>query len=109
MAGIYFTASFEEAVSLACGNCVDAEDVPTVMVAHLDIRNPFPMEGIASQVISEPERDELIARGFDGVIGTHEGSAFEYVAFHPSQVTIIDVHHNPNPSDMSMGQPAPRV
>jgi len=91
MAGIYFTPNYEEAVNLAHDNCVDDDDTPTVMVAHLDIRKPFVMEGLESQVISVQKRDELLAMGYDGVIGTSRGKPFEYVAFDPSQITIVSV------------------
>lgn len=94
-AGIYFTPKFEEAADWAHCNSIDEDDSPTVMVAHLDIRNPFIMTGIESQVISVSRRDELIALGYDGVIGTLEGIPFEYVAFNPEQVTLVDVDYTP--------------
>jgi hypothetical protein len=102
MAGIYFTPKFEDAVSLAHDNCVDEDDRPTVMVAHLDIRNPFVMHGIESQVISESQRDELISLGYDGVIGMSKGVPYEYVAFDPAQVAVIAVDHNPEPPELQV-------
>ncbi len=103
-AGIYFTPKFEEAADWAYCNCVDDDDSPTVMIAHLDIQNPFVMTGMESQVISVSRRDELIALGYDGVVGMIEGVPFEYVAFDPEQVTIISVDYAPTPPGQ---QPVP--
>jgi hypothetical protein len=100
--GIYFTPSFGDAVRLAQDNCVDEDDVPTVMEAHVDIRNPFLMYGIESHVISEHRRDELIALGHDGVIGISEGVPFEYVAFDPAQVAVIKVTHRAEPPEVEI-------
>lgn len=94
-AGIYFTPIFDEAADWASCNCIDDGDRPTVMVAHLNIRNPFMMYGCESHVISVARRDELVAQGYDGVIGMGDGVPFEYVAFDPAQVTIISVDHQP--------------
>lgn len=94
-AGIYFTPKLEEAADWAHCNCIDDDDSPTVMVAHLDLRNPFVMTGIESQVISVSRRDELIALGYDGVVGMIEGIPYEYVAFDPAQVTVVAVDYKP--------------
>lgn len=93
-AGIYFTDNFDDAVDLARCNCIEDGDVPTVMVAHVDIKNPFLMYGMESHEISFSRRDELIALGrHDGVIGINPttGERFEFVAFDPKQVTVTEV------------------
>jgi hypothetical protein len=41
VAGIYFTSRLEDATDWAHCNSIEDGDTPTVMVAHLDIRNPF--------------------------------------------------------------------
>jgi hypothetical protein len=97
MVGIYFTPKYDEAADWAHCNSFDEDDNPTVMKAHLNILNPFPMEGIESQVISVKRRDELIALGYDGAIGYTGGTPFEYVAFNAEQVRIVSVDHNPEP------------
>jgi hypothetical protein len=94
-AGIYFTPKYEDAADWAHCNSIEEGDNPTVMTAHLDIRNPFRMEGIDSQVISVERLDELIALGYDGVIGYIDDTPFEYVAFNAEQVRIVSVDHNP--------------
>lgn len=99
IAGIYFTPHFEDAVEHAVGGCIEDGDNPTVMVVNLDIRNPYTIHGIESHVISVSRRDELIAMGHDGVVGINNGQIEEYVAFHPDQVTIIDVLHDPDPKE----------
>ncbi len=94
-AGIYFTSDLRDAIECAHNNCWEEEDVPTVMSVHLDIQNPAFMAGIESQVISVEKRDELIAMGHDGVVGTINGRPYEYVAFRADQVKIIDVEIHP--------------
>jgi hypothetical protein len=51
------------------------------------------MMGIDSQAISTTRRDELLSLGYDGVIGTHDGMPFEYVAFNPEQIEVVDVRY----------------
>lgn len=96
-AGIYFASKYEDAADWAHCNSIEEGDSPTVMTVHLDIHNPFRMEGIESQVISVERRDELIALGYDGVVGYANDTPLEYVAFSPEQVRIVSVDHNPEP------------
>lgn len=90
--GAYFTASLDEAWSHAQCSCLEDEDVPTVICAKVDIRNPVRLYGIESQEISEEDAAAYLSAGFDGAVGVDSaGRIYEYVAFDPDQIVIEEV------------------
>lgn len=90
--GIYFTARIDDAWDYAETNCVDEDDVPTVISVHLRIRNPKRLVGMESHVLEVERINEIKAAGHDGVIGVDEaGLPFEYVAFDPAQIIHLGV------------------
>lgn len=68
LAGIYLTPSFDDAHNLAEMDYIEEGDEATVMTCRLTMKNPLVMKGIASHAISVAQRDEFLARGYDGVI-----------------------------------------
>lgn len=89
--GAYFTDDEDVARDYAETDAsVDGTD-PIVMQVYLSIRNPYEStDSSFFQSISESERDDLEAQGYDGVIGTYQDGSKEYVVFNPWQVKSVD-------------------
>lgn len=85
--GAYFTSHFQDAKRYACMDSeIDCEQ-PYVIAAFIRLNNPFVMYGIDSQVLSTRQVKDLIANGYDGVLGVNDdGSVAEYVVFDSSQI-----------------------
>jgi hypothetical protein len=85
--GAYFTDTFIHAKSHAhMDSEIDCEQ-PYVIAAFIRINNPFVMYGSDSEVLSTQQVKDLVANGYDGVLGLGEDdSVGEYVVFDPSQI-----------------------
>lgn len=84
--GAYFTPHRSVAEDYAENDVMEDGDTPEVMEVYLSIQNPYRMRGMDSYSITPERRDEIEARGHDGVINEDNG---EIVAFRPEQIKIV--------------------
>ena len=85
--GFYFTDQKPAAEGYAQGEGGRVLDV------YLSLKNPAPLE-VVNQVMEQPGaemdddyvRQELISRGYDGIIVTHKDGGREFVVFQPGQI-----------------------
>jgi hypothetical protein len=86
--GAYFTPDFDVAKDYAeMDGSIDG-DQPYVISAFIRLSNPYRMYEGESHVITTQLRDELVAAGYDGVIGASSPDCepWEFVVFEPSQI-----------------------
>jgi len=85
--GFYFTDQKPAAEGYAQGEGGRVLDV------YLSLKNPAPLE-VVNQVMEQPGaemdddyvRQELVSRGYDGIIVTHKDGGREFIVFQPGQI-----------------------
>ncbi|MFZ9661402.1 MAG: hypothetical protein ACO29O_05935, partial [Chitinophagaceae bacterium] len=83
--GAYFTTDPEEAHHYATNASWNIK--PNIIPVHLKMTNPYIMNKVNGMYTKPLKREELIAKGHDGIILNNEdGTAKWGIAFHPHQI-----------------------
>ena len=106
--GHFFTSNPEFAAAYA-GQKEGANITPTV----ISIKKPFVIEGDWNNVVTPESRNELVARGYDGIIHINKSRGVDtsqYVVFDPRQIkSAIGNSGRFDPNSASLTDPLPRA